>query len=388
MVTVLSGIKIPPQTNGLTSSKEFVKTAIGVWRHVPSFAIVIVLTLFGCARRPPSKSEFRAITAEVVAAAQNASAHKAQVTIRPEIHPSGNRSLSGNGTDHIYLTLAGASQLAPFRQSLRRIARHHKLAMTEGSSGGMIEFDLAFRGNRTHSIHVITPLAARQPVLRASSAPKLAIIIDDLGYDRASAEDLLALSFPLTVSVIPHLPLSGEVAEEAYRRGDQVLLHLPMQSESHDVKHEDVELSAGMNSKQVASALAGMLETVPHAVGVNNHQGSRATSDPKLMQELMPDLRARNLFFIDSRTTAATVAYRTAQRFGVRAASRKVFLDDTPSRDAILAQLKLAASDAARDGYAIAIGHPHPETIAALADDVPRLESQGILLVFASEVVH
>jgi polysaccharide deacetylase 2 family uncharacterized protein YibQ len=143
-----------------------------------------------------------------------------------------------------------------------------------------------------------------------------------------------------------------------------------------------------MNQQQVASALDAMLETVPHAAGVNNHQGSRATADPALMQALMPALRERGLFFIDSRTTAATVAYDAAESAGVRSASRKVFLDDTATREAVLAQLDLAARDALRDGSAIAIGHPHPATIVALAEGVPGLESKGIRLVFASDLVH
>jgi polysaccharide deacetylase 2 family uncharacterized protein YibQ len=138
----------------------------------------------------------------------------------------------------------------------------------------------------------------------------------------------------------------------------------------------------------VESALAGMLETVPYAAGVNNHQGSLATADRELMQALMPALRARGLFFIDSRTTAATVAYDAAERSGVRAASRKVFLDDTQTKEAILAQIELAERDALRDGSAIAIGHPHPATIAALAEAVPRLEARGIRLVFASDLAH
>jgi polysaccharide deacetylase 2 family uncharacterized protein YibQ len=143
-----------------------------------------------------------------------------------------------------------------------------------------------------------------------------------------------------------------------------------------------------MHPDQVESALAGMLETVPYAAGVNNHQGSLATADRELMQALMPALRARGLFFIDSRTTAATVAYDAAERSGVRAASRKVFLDDTQTKEAILAQIELAERDALRDGSAIAIGHPHPATIAALAEAVPRLEARGIRLVFASDLAH
>jgi hypothetical protein len=188
--------------------------------------------------------------------------------------------------------------------------------------------------------------------------------------------------------VIPHLPLSAEVAEEAYRRGDQVLLHLPMEAEADQAKAEAIELRVGMKADQVERDLDAMLETVPHAAGVNNHQGSRATADATLMAELMPALRRRGLFFIDSRTTAATVAHDTAEKAGVLSASRKVFLDDTPRRDAILAQLDLAARDAARDGFAIAIGHPHPETIAALVEAAPRLEARGVRFVFASDVVR
>jgi len=223
---------------------------------------------------------------------------------------------------------------------------------------------------------------------RAPGTPSLAIIIDDLGHDRAAADSLFALPFPLTISVLPHLLQSSLVAQEAQRRGEEVLLHLPMEPDSPAAEPEATELRVGMNSSQVESLLAGMLETVPNAVGVNNHQGSRATADAPLMEALMPSLRRRGLFFIDSRTTAATVAYDTAERLGVRAASRRVFLDDSPTRQAILAQLDRAAADALRDGEAIAIGHPRPATISALAEGVPRIEARGIRLVFASSLVH
>ena len=209
-----------------------------------------------------------------------------------------------------------------------------------------------------------------------------------MGYDRSLAGAVIALPFPLTISVLPHLPISSEVAEEAHSRGDEVLLHLPMESEGETAKAEEIELRVGMSAGQVSSAVAGMLETVPHAAGVNNHQGSRATSNPALMQALMPLLRERRLFFIDSRTDAKTVAYDMAKRDGVRAASRKVFLDDVDTRKAVIGQLELAARDAARDGFTIAIGHPRPATIAALAAEVPRLQAHGIQLVFASDVVR
>ena len=312
------------------------------------------------------------------------------MTIRPELQPSKPGAGGPSVTDNIYISLSDGSETNAIRKTLEEIADRHKLSMVETSSAGVVLFDYTFDGIRTHTIHVVTPLSARTraPAVHGHENARLAIIIDDLGYDRAAADALLALGFPLTVSVLPHLPLSSEVAEEAYRRGDQVMLHLPMQSESPTAKTEEVELRVGMNTKQVDSALAGMLETVPHAVGVNNHQGSRATADPALMAELMPELRRRGLFFIDSRTLASTVAYNTAERFGVRAASRKVFLDDSANPESILRQLELAARDAKRDGSAIAIGHPRPDTIAALAKGLPHVESQGIRLVFVSELVQ
>jgi uncharacterized protein len=333
--------------------------------------------------------ELRAITGEVVASAQKITAHKSEITIRPEIKPT-RTGAPEQVVDTIYVSPADTSQARAFEQSLSDIAQRHRLTITKSASFGIVVIDFASNGVRTHSIHIVTPIAYQPhaPAAISGKSPRLAIILDDLGYDRASADSLMTLPFPLTVSVIPHLPLSSEVAEETFRRGDEVLLHLPMESQSSDAKQEGVELRVGMNSRQVESALAGMLETVPHAVGVNNHQGSRATADPALMAELMSALQHRGLFFIDSRTTRATVAYNVAEQSGVRAASRKVFLDDLPTKEAVRTQLNLAARDAVRDGFAIAIGHPHPATITALSEAVPLLESRGIRLVFASDVVR
>ncbi len=366
----------------------------GAVRIFAAWAAIVLLFLAGCGKKTLSKSELRAITGEIVAAAQKINGHKSEIAIRPELQPAKHGKSSALPADDIYVSLSDPSQTAAFAQALQAIARKHDLSITETASSGVIRFDCVFHGTRTHTVHVVTPLGARAaanaPARQSTNAriPRLAIIIDDLGYDRSAADAVLALGFPLTVSVLPHLPLSGELAEEAQRRGDQVMLHLPMESEADGAKPEDIELRVGMSTAQVDATLEGMLETVPYAAGVNNHQGSRATADPALMQALMPALRKRGLFFVDSRTDAKTVAFDTAERAGVPAASRKVFLDDTASRAAILKQLDLAARDSQRDGFTIAIGHPRPATIAALAEGIPPLEARGIHLVFASELVH
>lgn len=364
-------------------------------RFFPLLIAVIAISLAGCGKKTLSKSELRGVTNEIVGAAQRVAGRKSEITIRPEIQPSRSGAHGQLVADNIYISLADAAQVGALQHDLAEIARRHNFSVAESSSSGVIRFDFSRDGNLTHVIHVVTPLAVHTwpPTSRFHPNPRLAIILDDMGHDRAAAESLLALPFPLTISVLPHLPLSAEVAEEAHRRGDQILLHLPMEPEaggggSEGVTQEEIELRVGMNPDQVNSTLDGMLETVPHAAGVNNHEGSRATADLPLMQALMPALRGRNLFFIDSRTTAATVAFDAAERAGVPAASRKVFLDDTPTKEAVLAQLALAARDASRDGSAIAIGHPHPATIAALAQEVPELEARGVRFVFASDLVR
>lgn len=343
----------------------------------------------GCGKKPPSSAEINAITSDLTSAAQKAAGRGAQIVVRPESQP-----LPGGGSlhiaDDIYIRLADASNLSAVDQSIERIAA--RLRLTRASyahSASTVRFDLLLRGVRIESIRIGAPGGANANQLPPSeSGPRLAIIIDDIGADPAAAQTLLKLPVPLTFSILPDQAHSSEIAEAVFRRGDQVMLHLPMEFEGSTARPEAVELRVGMNTGEVESILAFMLGNVPHAIGVNNHEGSRATADPQLMAELMPALRARNLFFIDSRTTAATVAYDEAEQAGVPAASRNVFLDDVETRDAILAQLDLAVRDAQKQGSAIAIGHPHAATIAVLAGELPQLKSRGVQLVFVSTLVH
>jgi polysaccharide deacetylase 2 family uncharacterized protein YibQ len=217
---------------------------------------------------------------------------------------------------------------------------------------------------------------------------RLAIIIDDLGSDRAPAEAVFALGYPLTISVLPNHEHSVDIAKEAHRRGFQVMLHLPMQSVANETP-EAQELHPGMPAAEVAALVGQFLQNVPDATGVNNHQGSQATADAALMDELMPVLRDRHLFYVDSRTTAATVAYDTAQEFGVRSAFRNVpFLDDVAEVAAVRKQLELAMRGAREKGAAVAIGHPHPTTLQALREVLPQAHDQGVRLVLVSELVH
>jgi hypothetical protein len=378
----------------------------GLGQHAAHFSSLHFLTLYllgvalicavGCKKKSPpmTATVIRGVTREFVFAAHNASDGRAEVGMRPEYAPRDPGKPQTLVADHIYITVPLTHAGMPDRaardailKELTRVAQfHHLRRVARPGAPGTERFDYLANGRRTQSIHLITPIAAA-PRLVASRRPRLAIVIDDLGSDRAQAAALFRLSYLLTLSVLPHLPDSAEIAEEAHRRGYQVMLHLPMASKAGE-KDEPIELLPGMDANTVGKTFAAMLETVPYAAGVNNHEGSLGTSDRALMNELMPLLRQRKLFFIDSRTTAATVAETAARSAGVPVASRNVFLDDEQSPGAIRKQFALALQDAREKGSALAIGHPHPETLQVLTEMLPEVERHGVTLVFASDLVR
>jgi polysaccharide deacetylase 2 family uncharacterized protein YibQ len=218
---------------------------------------------------------------------------------------------------------------------------------------------------------------------------RASIIMDDLGQDLNAAHRLLELPFPLTFSILPELRDSRRIAEEAHRQGREVMLHLPMEPEPGAPTFPGPgEIKVGMSGEAVASMIAADLESVPYARGVNNHMGSRATADAALMTSLMRVLEERRLYFVDSRTTAHTTALAVARRMRVPAFYRSVFLDDTASVEYTLRQLRRLRRIIEEQGAALAIGHPHPTTIAALREFLPSLERDDIQLVPASGLVY
>lgn len=375
------------ENTGLPSQRnKFLRIVAG---QLCLFAFLILIA--GCAKKQPSTSELREITRDLVSAAKKSAGKDAQIVIQPEMsRPSNGRARLL--ADTILIQLPPNGNLGALESTLDHTAARYGLTRSPRSSpNNSIRFDFLLNGHRTHTIQIFVPALPAKSSESATSTingPRLAIIIDDLGNDLAPAERILSLPFPLTLSVLPNKEHSAEIAAEAFRRGDQVILHLPMEAEGSAAKPEAIELRTGMLADEVDRIVSDMLSGVPYAVGVNNHEGSRATTDPQLMAAVMNVLRARNLFFVDSRTTAATVAYDAARHAGVPAAFRNVFLDDVETREAVQQQLELAARDAARQGSAIAIGHPHPETLAALTEGLPKLQSNGIHFVFVSSLVQ
>ena len=353
----------------------------------------------GCKRNEANRltpAHVHQITRELAAAASAAVPAGTTIKLR-----QGASSQQPGNTDYLRIVLKNDSSpdthraaVAKLLQSLGPIATQNHLTQAPPSqTGDLLRIELRHSGVPALEIEIVTRATPASIVGAKNSTGKvvdarLAIIIDDLGSDRAAADSVFALGYPLTVSVLPNHEHSMDIAKEAHRRGFQVMLHLPMQSVANETS-EAQELRPGMLAPEVTALIDQFLQNVPDIAGVNNHQGSQATADTALMDELMPVLRDRNLFYVDSRTTAATVAYDTAQDFGVRSAFRNVpFLDDVAEVAAVRKQLELALRGAREKGEAVAIGHPHPATLQALREVLPRAQEQGVRLVLASELVH
>ena len=227
---------------------------------------------------------------------------------------------------------------------------------------------------------------------RIREVPRLlhaAIIIDDLGGNLEKPHQLLALPYALTFSVLPHLYASAQTARDARRAGREVMLHLPMEplpSPHAPPGREDIHV--GMNRPEIEHVIDSDLDSVPQAAGVNNHMGSRATADPRLMAAVMKSLAGRHLFFIDSRTTASSVAFDEARAQNIPAFYRSVFLDDTETVSYTAGQLRRFRHVLEEQGAALAIGHPYPSTVEALARFLPALLGDDVEIEPASQLLQ
>jgi polysaccharide deacetylase 2 family uncharacterized protein YibQ len=223
---------------------------------------------------------------------------------------------------------------------------------------------------------------------------RLAIIIDDLGYQPALDRAVLELDPRVAVAVIPDGPGAGQIAVRAARQGREILIHLPL---AH-VGSDDCETAACPHRQWSAERMREHLEwaasRVPGAVGLSNHQGSRFTADAAATRRLVEGLVLLNrhrqppLFVIDSRTTPASLLAHEAAQAGLASAQRRVFLDHERSAEAIAAAWALLMEHALADGRAIAIGHPYPETLAFLARAIPALDQSRVRLVPLSSLLE
>lgn len=222
----------------------------------------------------------------------------------------------------------------------------------------------------------------------AAGQPRVAIIIDDLGYQLEAGRRAIGLPGPVTFAVLPGTPRAAALAEWAHERGKEVLLHLPLQANSDDKDDEPIGIDLDMSRETLASTFDAALSSVPYVVGVNGHRGSLLTRHPGHMLWLMEEIRARNdLFFVDSYTTVHSVALQMASEAGVSAVRRDVFLDPDQSPGTVVLQFERMKRLARKRGLVVAIGHPYRSTLELLERELPKLREQGIELVTISELV-
>lgn len=249
---------------------------------------------------------------------------------------------------------------------------------------------VAIRYNRTSFV----PARPPEPTTTISiPVPELelgivAIIIDDIGHNKMAAKPFLEMENPVALSILPGRPAALELAREGLAAGKTIMLHLPMEPVNQNTDPGAGAIRKGMRRSQVDRVLEEDLAMVPGAVGVNNHMGSLATADRRIMGEVLRQLQDRGLFFIDSRTTPRTVGYEMASERGLPTAIRDVFLDNDRDPEKIDAMVEQLLETARKRGWALGIGHPYPETAEALLRLATEAENRHIRWVPVPELLR
>ncbi len=231
-------------------------------------------------------------------------------------------------------------------------------------------------------------LATRQPGNSATQhRGDIVLIIDDVGFDHQPLDAAMRIDPNLNFSVLPNSQHAQQVAEELHRAGFEVLCHLPMEPVDYPRQSPGAKaVMTSMTDADIARTTRDDIAAVPHAAGVNNHMGSRATSDRRVMRAVLTSL-PKGMFFIDSMTSSSSVAERLAREMRIPTAARQVFLDDVQSVGAVRKQLAQLTAEAETRGVAIGIGHMYPVTVRVLSETVPELRAKGFRFVRASEAV-
>ena len=246
---------------------------------------------------------------------------------------------------------------------------------------------LALTGYLTGFTRIPSAIAGQTASAPSNRPPRIALIIDDIGYSRSIARQFAQLDLPLTFSVLPRLDYSRELAGELYNRGYEIMLHQPMEPYSSCCDPGPGALFVGDNTEKIERVLDENIGGIPFAAGMNNHMGSRFTESPEEIRKTLMFIKTRGLFFIDSVTSSHSIAYATARKYRLSAAHRHVFLDNSRKVGAILSQLHHLKQRALNSGCAIGIGHPCRETLQAITRFKRTLAGRDIALVNASQII-
>lgn len=232
---------------------------------------------------------------------------------------------------------------------------------------------------------IVNDLASSEEEINFS--PKVAFIIDDLGYETEVAKKIMELEFPVALSILPFLKYSEFLAEEGRKYNQEIMLHLPMEPNNSDADPGPGVIKSDMSEEEIRQAVRDCILNFPYIIGTNNHMGSKITEDREIMEIVLEEIREYNLFFIDSITTKDSIAYEVAQEMEIKSAVRSVFLDNENDMEYIKGQMLEVQETALIEGEVIAIGHSRINTFYVLKRMVPELIKAGIEIVPVSELV-
>lgn len=232
---------------------------------------------------------------------------------------------------------------------------------------------------------IINDLASSEEEIGFS--PKVAFIVDDLGYETEVAKKMIELEFPVTLSILPFLQYSTFIAEEGRKNNQEIILHLPMEPSDSSANPGPGAIKSYMSEEEIKHSVRDCILNIPYIIGANNHMGSKITENRELMEVVLKEIKEHNLFFVDSMTTKDSIAYKVAQEIGIKSAVRSIFLDNENDMEYIKGQMFKVQEIALREGEAIAIGHSRINTFYVLKRMLPELIKTGIEIVPVSELV-
>ena len=266
----------------------------------------------------------------------------------------------------------------------------------KGDEEGLTSYSWRITGPQEESFSLvfalIKPPAEEEKEEAVPPSPpdsRVAIIIDDMGASLETLQEVCDLGLPITISILPFSFYAEETARIAQENGLEVMLHLPGESLNHEGGNNSTPglIKSEMSEEEVRSQVEDSLSRVPYVKGVNNHMGSKITQEEPVMRPVLDLLKNRGLYFLDSRTTAESIAFDLARKMGLRTAYRNVFLDSSVGVDYSKEQIIKLFRLSQKTGRAIAIGHPFPETLQALRENIHLLKKYKVRPVFVSEII-
>jgi uncharacterized protein len=278
------------------------------------------------------------------------------------------------------------------RELLRKGAAVDK---KKGEEEGLTSYSWKISGQKESFSLVfalLEPPAEKMKEVAAAPSPtenRVAIIIDDMGDSLEVLQEICDLGRPITISILPHSQYAEETARVAHENGLEVMLHLPGESLNHEEGNNSTPglIKSDMGEENVRSLVEESLSLVPYIKGVNNHMGSKITQEEPVMRPILDLLKSRDLYFLDSRTTADSIAFDLAREMGLRTSFRNVFLDTTVGVDYSKRKIIDLFQFSQKTGKAIGIGHPFPETLQALRENIGLLQKYKVTPVFVSEII-